>query len=401
MGQQAQHTHKLADGTLVWYSLTDRPGGYRVRFVGPNGKRVERATGCRTKGEAREAAPQIIEEEYRPALPPEPSKANWDTVLNELESTLDLRPDSVRAYRTAIGALRAALPELTGPADVTNALAHQFKRKFLSGTYARGKASDAKRYTRSPTSCTTYLRALRSLWHKHFRPLGYVTENPWHEVPYPNVPRGKRVRVPPEQAVTDCFKWLEQKHPGWGLPRLFVQVKMLAGGRTLDLCKVRTADLGADSLTLTAEATKTREARTVPLPADVLTELRKVAGPIWLWENSAEESRRYRPNPQTKNKKVGLYRPSTWRWTIQNLFREFNAGRPEKSRLRPHDLRARAITVVAAATQNVDATARAMGVDPQTARHYLDAAQAFDRSDILKRAADLLLPPTQTPPSEK
>ena len=40
-------------------------------------------------------------------------------------------------------------------------------------------------------------------------------------------------------------------------------------------------------------------------------------------------------------------------------------------------------------TQIVDATAQAMGVDPQTARHYLDAAKAFDRSEILRKAADL------------
>lgn len=62
------------------------------------------------------------------------------------------------------------------------------------------------------------------------------------------------------------------------------------------------------------------------------------------------------------------------------------------ARLRPHDLRARAFTVVAAATQSVDATARAMGADPQAARHYLDAAKAFDGSGNLKQAADLLRP---------
>ena len=46
MGRQAEHTTTVATGERVGYSLTDRPGGYRVRFVGPGGKRVERATGC-------------------------------------------------------------------------------------------------------------------------------------------------------------------------------------------------------------------------------------------------------------------------------------------------------------------------------------------------------------------
>ncbi|MDB5311179.1 MAG: hypothetical protein JWO38_5381 [Gemmataceae bacterium] len=200
--------------------------------------------------------------------------------------------------------------------------------------------------------------------------------------------------------MAEFFVWLSKKHPGWDLPRLFVQVKMLAGCRTLDLCKVKTADLGRESLTLTAEAAKTREARTVPLPADVVSTVRRLAGPVWLWERSLEESKQYRPCPRTHA--MTGFSPSTWRWTIQNLFREFNEGRPDKSRLRPHDLRARAITVVATATQSVDATAQAMGIDPQTARHYLDAGKAFDRSAILRRASSLLLPQTggPNPPQE-
>jgi UDP-glucose 6-dehydrogenase len=48
--------------------------------------------------------------------------------------------------------------------------------------------------------------------------------------------------------------------------------------------------------------------------------------------------------------------------------------------------------VAAAATQSVDTTARAMGVDLQTARHYLDAGRAFDGSGVMKQATNLLRP---------
>ncbi len=194
---------------------------------------------------------------------------------------------------------------------MTAAHAHRFKRDYLAGTYSRGRSSDAQKFKRSPTSCTTYLRSLRSLWSKHFRPLGHVTDNPWLDVPYPNAPRGKRVRVPEEDVVTAFFRWLGVKHPGWELPGVFVRVKMLAGCRTIDLCRLRATDLGSDVLTLTAEATKTREARTVPLPADVAADLRGLVGPVWLWERSLEESKRHRPNPRTKSKT--RYDPSTWR----------------------------------------------------------------------------------------
>lgn len=148
--------------------------------------------------------------------------------------------------------------------------------------------------------------------------------------------------------------------------------------------------VGTNGLTLAAAATKTREARIVPLPDDLVAELHRVAGQTWLWERSVDESKHYRPATHTRFQTE--YSPSTWRWTIQNLFREFNRGRPTEGRLRPHDLRARAFTVVVAATQNVDAAARAMGADPQTARHYLDAERAFGSQDILRRVADLLRP---------
>jgi hypothetical protein len=148
--------------------------------------------------------------------------------------------------------------------------------------------------------------------------------------------RGKRVRVPAEETVTEFFAWLSKKHPGWELPRLFVQVKMLAGCRTADLCKAKSTDLVADTLTSAAEATKTREARAVPLPADMASTLRRLVGPVWLWERSTEESKLHRPS--TRSRRMTGYKPSTWVWTIQNLFREFNEGRSKKDRLRPHDL---------------------------------------------------------------
>jgi hypothetical protein len=397
MPRRAAAELPLPDGSMLGVGFKDRDGYLYAQFRHPDGKYREHGTGKPTKGwrpgqrapvDALDAAARIIARVYSPALPPDPKRVTWEKALADLDKTPDLRPDSIRSYRCAVAALRRTIPELTGPATVTAAAAHRFKREILSGTYARGKASDAAQYKRTPTSCRTYLRSLRSLWSKHFKPLGYVKENVWLDVPYPNAPKGRRVRVPSEEVVGEFFAWLGEKHPGWELPRLFVTVKMVAGCRTIDLCRAKSADLGRDSLTLTAEATKTREARTVPLQPDVVKALRRVAGPVWLWGRSVEESKKQRPNPKVQARTE--YDPSTWRWTIQNLFREFNQGRPAKSRLRPHDLRARAFTLTAAMTQSVDATAEAMGADPQTARHYLEAAKAFDRSAILRKAADLL-----------
>jgi hypothetical protein len=42
-----------------------------------------------------------------------------------------------------------------------------------------------------------------------------------------------------------------------------------------------------------------------------------------------------------------------------------------------------------------------LGADPQTARHYTDAAKVFDRSEILRKASALLLPQNLTEGPEK
>ncbi|MGL6074887.1 MAG: tyrosine-type recombinase/integrase [Fimbriiglobus sp.] len=389
MGRQATNSVILATGERVGYSLTDRPGGFRVRFVAPDGKRVELATGSTRKGDARAAAEIIILRAYQPPESRQTS-ASWQEALADLDNSADLRPDSIRGYRVAVEALLKIEPTLKSPNELTLAIAHRFAAKCLSTPYQRGHASDAKRFRRSPTSVNSYLRSLKSLWgRKHWgRPGGFVTSNPWDDVAYLNAPRGKRVRTPEEDTIKAFMDWLQTRYPDWVLPRLFVTVKMLAGCRTMDLCLTLTRDLVADGLILSPEATKTREARKVPLPADVLEELKSIAGKTWLWERAAKECQQHRPSKNTPPSKD--YSASSWRHTIENLFREFNATRPLESRLRPHDLRARAMTLVAAATQSVEATAQAMGVDAQTARHYLDAKKAFDGSAILRAAQEAL-----------
>ncbi len=65
----------------------------------------------------------------------------------------------------------------------------------------------------------------------------------------------------------------------------------------------------------------------------------------------------------------------------------------------PHSLRRRAITLVATATQSVDATAQAIGINPQTARaYYLDAQRAFQADDVFRKVASVLVPPVPQKP---
>lgn len=354
MARRAQCIFPLEDGRSVGASFKVRKGYFRVQFPHPTvpGKYVEAATGVevppkfnpkkqKPPPDAFNEASKIIARHYRPTLVPDLKKTTWDEAIDHLKRTPDLRPDSIRAYQCAIGAVRLVL-DTGGPGDITERLANQFKRDFLAGTYKRSDASDAASYSRSPTTCNTYLRAMRSLWNKHLKSAGFVTGNPWKEVAYANAPKPKRVRLPQEDAVQALLGWLGVRHTGWDTPRLFIETKLVAGCRTLDLCKVKSEDLDGTTLTITAQASKTREARSVPLPPVLAAKLHLIKGPTWLWECTVAESKEHRPATRTHAQTE--YQPGTWRWTVQNLFREFNAGRAKKDKVRPHDLRARAIT---------------------------------------------------------
>lgn len=396
MARTAKFSFLLSDQkTRVGYSLKWRDKIVCVQFPHPTiaGKYIELSTGCTTETDAHTEAAKLVLRHYAPTLPIDGTKFTWDQAIDHLKGTPDLRPDSIRGYVTAVRAVRAII-EVKAPSDITEELAHRFKREFLKGTFARGKASDAAQYTRTPTSCTTYLRSLRSLWQRHWKAAGFVRSNPWLEVPYPNQPKGKRVRLPEEDSVSALLQWLATRYPNWELPALFVQTKLVAGCRTLDLCKAKSADLDGEQLTLSAAVTKTRTARSIPLPADLARKLHQIKGPVWLWEQYVADVTVHRP---VKSGNPTEYDPSTWRWTVQNLFREFNEKRSVKEKVRPHDLRARAITLVAAATQSIDATAEALGVDPQTARHYLDASKAFKGTELMKKFASVLLPQNAPP----
>ena len=387
MARKAAETFTLPDGRVVGWGLKTRRGILRVQFQGPDGTRLEISTGCTRRADAYTEAAKIVLRTYDPTVPvANPGKLSWAQAAAYIRATPDLSPESVRNYTLALAVIRKHYPTTKGPGEITPALAERWKREYLSGTYT--KTPGGKEYRRSPVTCTTYLRTLRSLWSKHFK--RSVAANPWREVDYPNEPRRKRVKMPADLTIAELLTYFKTRYPNWETPLLFVRVKMLAGCRTLDLCRVPSSDL--TDTTLTLRHTKDRGVRQVPLPDDLAVKLHSLKGPAWLWERSLEESKTYRKSVKTASR--AEYQPKTWAHTIAGIFREFSDSRvPGAERVRPHDLRARAITLVAKATGSVDATAEALGLDPQTARHYLDRSKAFDGQEVIRKLSDKLLPP--------
>lgn len=168
---------------------------------------------------------------------------------------------------------------------------------------------------------------------------------------------------------------------------------MVAGCRLNDLCQVKAAQFNHEAATLTilAGQDKTHRERVIPLDAELAAKLARVRGSVYLWDRFLAESKIYRKATKTKHREE--FTPELLCNAMKNVFREYKGGR-----LRSHGLRKRAITLTTLATQSVDATAQAFGLDPATARkYYLDASKlAFNGSELLKRMVGVL---RQSPPA--
>ena len=400
MGRRAKLMFPLQDGRTVGASLKVRGEMYRVQYPHPRlrGQYVETTTKVPVRmgqGEAWKAAAQIIGKAYAPTLTTDPMKATWEEAMIEVAKDHDLRERSLEAYTSILNVFRATVPESNGPGDVTADMAEDFKKKYTNTPFKRSKKDDAKGYKRSAKTVENSIRRLSTLWVK-LKPK-YVRENVWEGVTRPTVPR-KKPQVPGEDEVQKFFDWLDARYPVWTLPRLFVEVKALSGCRLNDLCQIYSWQLDPvrHTLTIKPEQDKTHRERTVPLPADLSEALNAVKGPTYLWERYLEDSRKYRPSTRTKNR--AEFTPSLMYHGMQGIFSEYA---DQGGKLRSHGLRKRAITLMTLATQNIDQTAQAIGIDAQTARkYYLDAKQAFETDEVFKRMASVLRPPQKSAPTD-
>lgn len=397
MGRRAAEYLPMPDGSMLGIGFKLRDGIIRCRFVGPDGKPLELSTGVYAPRKWRPGQPvpvdvlqeaaKLVVRAYAPTLPSDPRKVRWDDAMQKL-SAAAIRPKTLETYRTAVANLRAALPDVPGPAHVTPELASEFARVFAAGSFKRGKAEAAATYRRSPQTVFNAVANLSIVW-GHFRDLGVVKgPNPWESVRRPKLP--KRVpRIPDEGTLGTFFGWLDARYPGWELMRLFVTVKMLTGRRLNDLCQLRSDQLRGETLTVRPDQDKTNRELAFPLPADVAADLHRLKGPTFLWERYATDSATYRAGPA----RAEVFTPTVLYNAVKSIFRSYNRAHPG-AKLRTHDLRKRALTLAVLTSGNADQTAQAFGIDPQTARRfYIDAAKAHNAGELLRKVASVLLPP--------
>jgi integrase len=404
MPRRSEFFVKVGDGPTektVGYSAKERTRGREtllaVVFLDPQGKRLEKMTTCKMRGgnpdqDYHNEAMRLIDRSYASSFPC-PERVKWDEALNKVEKTApDLRPDTLIAYRKSVRIFRTTLEgekiNIAAPFEVTPAVASQFARIWLAGTYKRSKAANAKEYKRRPTTLAFYLRQLSALW-EQFRDLGYVPDNPWKTVRKPQTDKVRKA-VPTEEEINAFFVWVRNRYPKWDRLHALLELKALSGCRSQDICQLRTVQLVKGRVVWSAEQTKQREGRSVLVPDDLFGKLRRLAGPVFLWEHFLDDIRKFRPS---KNRMADTFNPKTVFWVMNNIFREYVEKHPENANLTPHSLRRRAITITVTETQSVDATASAIGLNPATARrYYLDNQRAFNTDEIFRKLSGSLLP---------
>lgn len=388
MGRQASDSFMLPDGERVGFSLKLRGDTWQVSFPHPEDpeRYVRASTGCTSKNDAYTEAAKLILKTYRPEKREAVKSATWEGVLADLARHEQLRTRSFDVYESAVRNLRQYVTT-AGPGDITPERANEFRRQFANGTYSKSSAPGAKQYPRGAKTVENAIRRLSGLFGKLVK-LGYVPSNPFANVERPKVPK-KVVRIPTEEHVSTFLRWVEKTYPGWVMLRTFLEVKMLAGCRLLDLCSVKSAnlDVTAGTLTITPDTDKTHRERVIPLPPDVVKTLDTIKGKTWLFESYTATAKTYRPGKRNKDE----FSPGTLYWAVLDVFERYNKAHPDRP-VKSHDFRRRAITLtVLASGVNVDEVAQAIGIDPSTARkHYLDAKTAFDGKKLLTRMADVL-----------
>jgi integrase len=89
--------------------------------------------------------------------------------------------------------------------------------------------------------------------------------------------------------ISEFFDWLEERYPGWAMPRLFFSSKAATACRLEDVCSLRSEQLQDGRLVFAADITKNRSERDAILPADVYAALDAYKGETYLWERYPAE----------------------------------------------------------------------------------------------------------------
>ncbi len=388
----------LPSGERIRYALLIRPDAdvYSVRFKAPVVGRVTRSTGRAKKVDAIESAHRLILEEYG-AVAPSSETVTWDVAKERLRHAMEAdgkRPKTITGYVETLDKLTALFPLAKGPSDVTDRMAGDFKTKYAKARYSRARKSSEKvqvrQYARKPKSVDDRIRTLKAVF-GWFQKLHLVDGNPFEKVAPPELDRHE-VKYVRKEDTSAFFKWLEERYPGWRMPRLFFRVKAVTACRLEDICSLRSDQLRDGRLVFTADTTKNRSERYALLPARLYAKLEAYAGPTYVWEsypaelieaNKAKGFPTHRQNPEFEVRRLYL-------WVLQLM----QAYQKDTGRhLSSHDFRRAAFTRAAENGVHPKLAATAFDVTAETMMRYYTATEKRETADeVLGGLADKLVP---------
>lgn len=376
------HSH-LVNGKLVGFSVKifAHIPTYLVCFRSVDGRRFQRDTNQTRMGPAIEAARLLIEEEYKPAVI-DPEKATWDQAIERLTARMQTsgnRSSTLGYYLKLIRSVRSAYGATTGPEDINPGMAAAWRDRIMS-TIGRRKKLPSAHYVAG------MLSGLSALWQKWFMDdLKILAGNPWQDVAPPKADK-LPVKYATDDAIEHFYGWIVERFGDWPFPKLFLSTKAYTGCRLMDLCSLKSEQLGTGRIVFPADLTKGRKERRVPLPDDLCAALEAFKGETWLWENylpglKAALAEKGWPVQQLK----GEFAPQRLYYWVETLFANYKKAHPKRD-LTTHQFRKRAFTLAWESGIDMRQASIAYGCNVDTLmRHYVALDEQAVTDDVFAR----------------
>lgn len=364
----------LSDGRRIKYTLIHRPGTdvLYVRFRDAAGKRWDKTTRETNRKAAADAAVQVIVETYQPPKPEPKPEATATTTWEEAETAItkamtaaNLRPSTIHDYKRCLSNLRQHFPDSKGPADITDAQAHQYKHERAVKVKAETLRNDL-----------VAIKAAYSKW--LITECRKVKANPFAEVQLPKLDRHTpRVLTADETAA--LLKWMTDRYGR--LPALALEVKLLIGCRLSELTGLRTDALhDGGRIRFEAENVKGRADGWARVPAAIAAELRENAGKTYVFEKFSERLRTQHIEAGKPNwaKSVGDFTPARFFAWLEDRIDDYRkhlkiAGPDDPRYFKLHNLRGTAMSRARAAGVQLTDASVAFRCHPETMRrHYIE-----------------------------
>jgi integrase len=331
------------------------------------------------------AAPAAVEQKLL--------RPGWDDCRSALRRAMEadnLRPPSISDALMVFDSVRKMFPDVASPADITPAMAHEFKRR---------RAEDKRRL--SAWTIKGDLAALKAIFGKWLgKECGLLdpAANPFVNVKPPKCDEPD-VRILTTKEMADLFAWLGKRWNNWQLPMVYLDVAGTTGWRATEIASMKADDVLDDGfIRVAAETSKTRRHKHGWLPPMLHAELRACAADGWAFGRFSDELRRllmlWKRQPHhaakikgfTPDRLVGWLQDELQRYNKERADAAAEAAPPQSTEpFTLHDFRRTAITALQMSGTSEKETGIMVGATPEVIRkHY----EKMDQQGIARRAIE-------------